>query len=80
MKHMKHERLYEKSKRGTRAITGQSEKYRGTIHLFISTGRSLWGITFMPFTKVYNHNTNYHGPIGHFIFKSVPLEMYSEAF
>jgi hypothetical protein len=34
----------------------------------------------MPFTKVYNHNTNYHGPIGHFIFKSVPLEMYSKAF
>jgi hypothetical protein len=27
----------------------------------------------MPFTKVYNHNTNYHGPIGHFIFKSVPF-------
>jgi hypothetical protein len=33
----------------------------------------------MPFTKVYNHNTSYHGPIGHFIFKSVHLEMYSEA-
>jgi hypothetical protein len=34
----------------------------------------------MPFTKVYNHNTSYHGPIGHSIFKSVHLEMYSEAF
>jgi hypothetical protein len=33
----------------------------------------------MPFTKVYNYNTSYHGPIGHFIFKSVHLEMYSEA-
>jgi hypothetical protein len=33
----------------------------------------------MPFTKVYNHNTSYHGSIGHFIFKSVHLEMYSEA-
>jgi hypothetical protein len=34
----------------------------------------------MPFTKVYNHNTSYHGPIGHFLFKSVHLDMYSEAF
>jgi hypothetical protein len=34
----------------------------------------------MPFTKVYNHNTSYHGPVGHFIFKSVQMEMYSEAF
>jgi hypothetical protein len=33
----------------------------------------------MPFTKVYNHNTSYHGSIGHFIFKSVHLEMYTEA-
>jgi hypothetical protein len=52
----------------------------GTVHLFIGTGRNLWEITFMPFTEVYNHNTNYHGPIGHFIFKSVPLEIYSKAF
>jgi hypothetical protein len=52
---------------------------RGTVHLFIGLGRSLWEITFMPFTNVYNHNTSYHGPIGHFIFKSVHLEMYSEA-
>jgi hypothetical protein len=34
----------------------------------------------MPFIKVYNHSTNLYGSIGHFIFKSVPLEMYSEAF
>jgi hypothetical protein len=33
----------------------------------------------MPLTKVYNHNASYHGPIGHFIFKLVHLEMYSEA-
>jgi hypothetical protein len=33
----------------------------------------------MPFTKVYNHNTSYHRSIGHFIFKSVCLEIYSEA-
>jgi hypothetical protein len=51
----------------------------GTVHLFIGTGRSLWEITFLPFTKVYNHNTSYLGPIGHFIFKSVHLKMYSEA-
>jgi hypothetical protein len=25
----------------------------------------------MPFTNAYNHNTSYHGLIGHFIFKSV---------
>jgi hypothetical protein len=35
--------------------------------------------TFMPFTNDYNHNTSYHGPIGHFILKSVHLEIYSEA-
>jgi hypothetical protein len=33
----------------------------------------------MPFTNVYNHNTSFHEPIGHFIFKSVHLEMYSKA-
>jgi hypothetical protein len=33
----------------------------------------------MPFTNDYNHNTSYHGLIGHFIFKSVHLEIYSEA-
>jgi hypothetical protein len=55
------------------------EQYRGTVHLFIGTERSLWRITFMPFTKVYN-NTNYHGPVGHFIFKSVHLKIWSEAF
>jgi hypothetical protein len=32
----------------------------------------------MPLTKVYNYNTSYHGSIGHFIFKSVHLEMYFE--
>jgi hypothetical protein len=44
---------------------------RGTVHLFIGIGCSLWEITFMPFTNAYNHNTSYHGSIGHFIFKSV---------
>jgi hypothetical protein len=55
------------------------EQYGGTVHLFIGTGRSLWEITFMPFTNGYNHNTSCHGPIGHFIFKSVHLEICYEA-
>jgi hypothetical protein len=33
----------------------------------------------MPSTNDYNHNTGYHGPIGHFIFKSVHLEVRYEA-
>jgi hypothetical protein len=38
---------------------------------FIGTGRSLCEITFMSFTTNYNHDTDYHGPIGLSIFKSV---------
>jgi hypothetical protein len=52
---------------------------RGTVHLFIGTWRSLWEITFMPSTNDYNHNTCYHWPIGHFIFKSVHPEVRYEA-
>jgi hypothetical protein len=33
----------------------------------------------MPFTNDYNHSTSYHGSIGHFIFKSVHLEVRYEA-
>jgi hypothetical protein len=55
-----------------RASTSQREQYGGTVHLFIGTGRSLCKITFMSsFTASYNHDTNYHGPISLFIFKSV---------
>jgi hypothetical protein len=43
----------------------------GIVHLFIGTGHNLCEITFTPFTIDYNHDTNYHGFIGHFIFKSV---------
>jgi hypothetical protein len=57
----------------------QREQYGGTVHLFIGTRRSLWEITFMPFTNGYNHNTGCHGSIGHFIFKSVHLEIRYEA-
>jgi hypothetical protein len=51
----------------------------GTVHLFIGTGRSLCGFTFMSFTNDYNHNTGYHGPISHFFFKSVHLKVRYEA-
>jgi hypothetical protein len=54
----------------TRANTSQREQYGGTVHLFIGTWCSLCGITFMSFTTGYNHDTNYHGSIGLFIFKS----------
>jgi hypothetical protein len=52
-------------------ITGFCEQYRGTVHLFIGTGRNLCIITFMPFTINYNNDTKYHGSLSHFIFKSV---------
>jgi hypothetical protein len=52
--------------------TNQREQYGGTVHLFIGTGRSLCGFTFMSFITGYNHDTDYHGLIGLFIFKSVP--------
>jgi hypothetical protein len=58
-------------KRDARASTSQREQYGGTIHLFIGIGHSLCEITFMSFTTGYNHDTNYHGSIGLFIFKSV---------
>jgi hypothetical protein len=54
-----------------RACTNQREQYEGTVHLFIGTGHNLCEITFIPFTIDYNHDTNYHGSICLFIFKSV---------
>jgi hypothetical protein len=54
-----------------RVITGEREQYMGSVHLFIGTGRSLCIITFMPFTMSYNNDTEYHGSLSHFIFKSV---------
>jgi hypothetical protein len=64
------DRRYE-NKRDAQAITNQCEQYGGTIHLFIGTGRSLCETTFIPFIIDYNHETNYHGSICLFIFKSV---------
>jgi hypothetical protein len=49
-------------------------------HLFIGTRRSLCIITFMPFTMNYNNDTEYHGSLSHFIFKSVhPIVLSVEA-
>jgi hypothetical protein len=64
------DRRYE-NKRDTQASINQCEQYEGTVHLFIGTGRSLYEITFIPFTIDYNHDTNYQGSICPFIFKSV---------
>jgi hypothetical protein len=60
-----------KSKHDTQVSTSQREHYRGTVHLFIGTGRNLIKITFISLITSYNHGTNYHGPIGLFLFKSV---------
>jgi hypothetical protein len=62
-----------KYRRDTKGSTSQREQYGGTVHLFIGTGRTLCEFTFMSSTNYYNHNTCYHGPIGHFIFKSMRL-------
>jgi hypothetical protein len=61
----------QKSKCGARVNTSQREQYRGTVHLFIGPGRSPVKITFMSLMTSYNHDTNYHGPIGLFLFKSM---------
>jgi hypothetical protein len=61
----------QKSKRDAQASTSQREQYGGTVHLFIGTGRSPIKITFMSLISSYNHDTNYHGLIGLFLFKSV---------
>jgi hypothetical protein len=61
----------QKFKCDARASTSQHEQYRGIVHLFIGTGRSPIKITFMSSTTSYNYGTNYHGPIGLFLFKSV---------
>jgi hypothetical protein len=60
----------QKHKRDAQVNTDQCE-YEVTVHLFIGTGRSLCGFTFMSFITGYNHDTDYHGSIGLFIFKSV---------
>jgi hypothetical protein len=61
----------QKSKRDALVNTNQREHYGGTVHLFIGMGRSPVKITFMSLITSYNHDTNYHGLVGLFLFKSV---------
>jgi hypothetical protein len=61
----------QKSKCDARVNTSQREQYGGTVHLFIGTGRSPVKIIFMSLMTSYNYDTNYHGLIGLFLFKSV---------
>jgi hypothetical protein len=61
----------QESKRDARVNTSQHEQYGGNVPLFIGTGRSPVKITFMSLMTSYNHDTNYHGLIGLFLFKSV---------
>jgi hypothetical protein len=44
----------QKSKRDVRMNTTQREQYRGTVHLFIGTGRNPVKITFMSLMTSYN--------------------------
>jgi hypothetical protein len=62
-----------KYKRDTRASTSQREKYGGTIHIFISTGRSPCKITFMPFIFTIDLRTICQGLDSFFLLKSVPF-------
>jgi hypothetical protein len=61
----------QKSRRDVQVITRKREQYRATVHLFIGTGRGPVEITFMPLINDFKHDTNYHGLISLFLFKSV---------
>jgi hypothetical protein len=61
----------QKSKCDVQVNTSPREQYGVTVHLFIGTGHSPVEITFMPSTNNYKHDTNYHGLIGLFLFRSV---------
>jgi hypothetical protein len=61
----------QKSQCDVQVNTSQREQYGGTVHLFIGMGRSPIKITFMPLMTSSSHDTNYHGLIGLFLFKSV---------
>jgi hypothetical protein len=63
----------QKSERDARMNTSQREQYRGTVHLFIGTGRSLCEITFMPFMFTIDLITIYRGLDSLFLLKSVPF-------
>jgi hypothetical protein len=61
----------QKSKCDAQTNTSQSEKYGGTVHLFIGTGRSLCKITFMPFIFTIDLRIIQRGLDNLFPFKSV---------
>jgi hypothetical protein len=62
-----------KYKRDARANTSQREQYRGTVHLFIGTGRNLCKFTFMPSIFTIVLWTTQRGLSSLFLFKSVPF-------
>jgi hypothetical protein len=61
----------QKSKCDARVNTSQCEHYDVIVHLFISTGRSLCEITFMPLTFTIDLGIIYRGLDSLFPFKSV---------
>jgi hypothetical protein len=63
----------QKYKCDTRASTSQREQYRGTVHLFIGTGRSLCEITFMPFMFTIDLRTTCRGLNSLFLLKLIPF-------
>ena len=60
-----------KYKRDAQASTSQREQYGGTVHLFIGTGHNPDKIPFVSLITNHNHDTNYSGLIGLFLFRSV---------
>jgi hypothetical protein len=52
-------------------ITRLREQYRSTVHIFIGTWRSLWGITIISLIRDYNGDSNIYGLKGHSTFMSV---------
>jgi hypothetical protein len=62
-----------KFKYDARVNTSQREQYDVTVHIFIGTGRSLCGITFMPLTFTIDLGIIYRGLDKLFPFKSVPF-------
>jgi hypothetical protein len=61
----------QKSKYDVQVNTSQREQYCVTVHLFIGTGRSLCGITFVPLTFTIDLGIIYRGLDNIFPFKSV---------
>jgi hypothetical protein len=58
-----------------RVNTSPREQYGVTVHLFISTGRSLCKITFMSFMFTIDLRTIYRGLDSLFLFKSVSFSV-----